>query len=365
MTYDDVRGQQMDEATVSPHANVVVVTDDRDLVSSLRAVLGGHTVTNANELAAGALTISDSVEVIMVEATAGHLRIAEQIRRSPDAPFLPMLALGPDTPSYRDRAHAAGAEEFIAVPLDPALTLQRMTVWRGVHRRDSAAQARLAGAQHLAALEDELTRRTIHDLISPVAGIEGFLRLLQRDPGSAEAPAMIDQALRAVAILRTQVEDLQRIRMLEAGTLTPTSVATDLHALATSTVEALASAAARREISLAVDGEPMDVTVDPLLLGRALEHIVTGALRAAPRRSAVTVTLRREAAGVAIQVADQGASIDASDRSALFTRHTRNLQRSGLYLASLVSSLHRGTISVLDRDDRGTIVRVTLPDRLQ
>ncbi|MBK9037078.1 MAG: HAMP domain-containing histidine kinase [Myxococcales bacterium] len=209
-------------------------------------------------------------------------------------------------------------------------------------------------------MQDELARRLVHDLRGPVAGLDGFLRLLQRDPEDAEAFAMIDQALRATHDLGNQVEDLVRIRQLEDGALTPTRGPVALRALVDGALAALANEAAHRHLTLAVVGDDLELSADPLLLGRALERAIARTVRAAPRRSEVTVTIGRDAAAAVIQIADRGDAIAADQLAALVEPHAGG-GRFGLYLPALVVRLHGGAIAAAARADGGTTITLTLP----
>ncbi len=172
---------------------------------------------------------------------------------------------------------------------------------------------------------------------------------------------MIGQALQAVTALRTLVEDLRRIRELEDGTLAPHPAAVELRALVAAAVDAAAPAAARRLVTLTVVGEPLEARADPLLLGRALELLVASAVRAAPRRGAVTATIAAAPTAAVIEIADSGAPLDPAQRAALFTRHASAPGRGGLYLAGRIAALHGGAIAADDRAGGGTVVRLTLP----
>ncbi len=341
--------------------HILVVADRDELIAAVGAALGPPAPVVADPAAAEGVASAGDLALVVLDATDGGLSAVAALRRAHGEAPLPILAVGPDTADHRARAHAAGVDDYLAAPLDPARLRERAAVWARWRAAVAAPTARLADARRLAQLEDELARRIAHDLIAPVAGVDGFLRLLARDPADPEAPEMIGQALQAVTALRTLVEDLRRIRELEDGTLAPHPAAVELRALVAAAVDAAAPAAARRLVTLTVVGEPLEARADPLLLGRALELLVASAVRAAPRRGAVTATIAAAPTAAVIEIADSGAPLDPAQRAALFTRHASAPGRGGLYLAGRIAALHGGAIAADDRAGGGTVVRLTLP----
>ncbi len=111
------------------------------------------------------------------------------------------------------------------------------------------------------------------------------------------------------------------------------------------------------------------VSVDPDLLGVAVENLVRNAIQYSPPGSPVTVEVRHDT-GVEIAVTDRGPGLSPVERSGVFdafSRRSAGRLRSGaglgLYVARQVALAHRGSI-VVDPDPSGcgSVFTITLPE---
>lgn len=340
-------------------ARILTVSDDPDAGAPVIAALAGHEVVAVPDLAAAGARIEDGgIELVVV---TGDGAPCHELKRHDRDRFLPVLVVVADDGAAHDRAFALGADDVVVAPADPRALQRRVAALVRRQRQELRLRAQLAAAHELRQLQDELARRHVHDLLGPVAGLDGFLRLLQRDPGDVEARAMIDQALRATHDLRELVEDLGRIQGLEDGALTPARQPVRVGALVADAITAVASAAAHRRVTVAVVGDDLEISADPVLLGRALARALARGVRAAPRRTEVTVTIRRDAGAVVLEIVDRGAA--AADQLAALVDPHAGGGRFGLYLPALVARLHGGALAAVPHPDGGALVRLTLPGR--
>jgi signal transduction histidine kinase len=117
-----------------------------------------------------------------------------------------------------------------------------------------------------------------------------------------------------------------------------------------------------------IEGEPA-LPLDESLVRRAMENLVTNALKHTGSGGDVTLSIIPGARGVAVEVADRGPGVPADLKPRMFEKFgsveaARGQQRKGiglgLYLVKLVAEGHGGHASVEDRPGGGSIFRLTL-----
>jgi signal transduction histidine kinase len=161
-----------------------------------------------------------------------------------------------------------------------------------------------------------------HDLRTPLAALRAAIEALA--DGVAPDP---DRYLRSMAndvdALASLVDDLFLLSRIEGGRLELTRERVDLSELADEAVEALAPAAATRGIDLRLRS-PGAVVVDgsATALGRVIRNLLDNAIRHAPERSVVEVTVG-DAAHPTVRVVDEGHGFEPAFAAEAFDRFTR------------------------------------------
>ncbi|MFZ4735099.1 MAG: ATP-binding protein [Bradymonadia bacterium] len=211
-----------------------------------------------------------------------------------------------------------------------------------------------------------------HELKNPVSAIRAACEVLQE--GADEDPVArrrflgrIDEASHRLEVL---LHDLLGLARLEAQGLALERAPVPLAALVRGAVEAVDDALAAR--GLRVDGEVEDLTVQgsERWLRRAVDNLLSNALRYAPVGSALTVSLHRAADEHAVlRVRDSGPGIAPALRARLFDRFvTDRLDADGtglgLAIVRSVAEHHGGTVSLLEAGPGpGTTFELRLPIR--
>jgi signal transduction histidine kinase len=146
-------------------------------------------------------------------------------------------------------------------------------------------------------------------------------------------------------------------------------VSFDLADLAANAVEFYAPAAELKNIELTFSAEaPVPVSGDPVLLAQALSNLIDNALKFAPERGAIAVTVRRRGDGTAeVAVADNGPGIAAAEKAKVVERFYRGDSSRGtpgvglgLSLVQAVAKLHGKAVELMDHDP-GLRVVLTIP----
>lgn len=194
-----------------------------------------------------------------------------------------------------------------------------------------------------------------HELKNPVAAIRAACEVLAL--GAADDPeararflGRIDEASRRLEIL---LHDLLGLARLEAQGLPLDARAVDLG----ETVRAAVDAAEARRVArnVVVDEEVARVTVrgDERWLRRAVDNLITNALRYAPEGSVVDVHLVEEGHQAVLRVRDRGPGVAAALRPRLFERFVTDRSDAdgtglGLAIVRSVAEHHGGSVRLLD-----------------
>ncbi|WP_175787368.1 two-component system sensor histidine kinase CreC [Burkholderia anthina] len=264
-------------------------------------------------------------------------------------------------------ARAIAAGERATMPLQGANELAELG------RAVETMHQRLEDRQYVETYIHTLT----HEMKSPLAAISGAAELLHEEMPVANRrrftenirrqAGRLEQMIRKLLAL-AEVEQKQRLSVHEPVALLP---------VLDQLVEDLEPRARQRGVSVRIDADRAAgaavVDGDPFLLSQALGNLLDNALDFAPRGSAIRVTLERHAAGrgqvAVVRVADAGPGVPDYALARVFERfyslpRPDGQDRStglGLCFVREVAMLHRGQISLANRDEGGACATLTLP----
>ena len=126
------------------------------------------------------------------------------------------------------------------------------------------------------------------------------------------------------------------------------------------------------EVSLIVDAHPIRANIDPVLLQRAVNNLISNAIRYTPKGGTVTLSARTVLEGVEIIVTNTGSGIPEEHLPHIFDRYYRaDEARSdhafsaglGLSIVRAIMELHGGAISVESQPGVSTKFRLLFKNR--
>jgi PAS domain S-box-containing protein len=246
--------------------------------------------------------------------------------------------------SIQDIADQRAADRQIRAALD-ALEVRAADL--------AAANGRLA----------DLAATLSHDLLQPVAALDGFLRLLQSSAGELEEEhrSWLERAIASKDRLTEAIRSLHRHAALEELSL----IEVDLGVLVRRELTELTLLRPDVEIDV---GELPTVLGDPGLLQQVLANLVENALRYRSPERPLRLSVRacRDGDDWEITFSDTGLGITPGQLEAVFERGFRgtastDTMGSGVGLATVRSLVERlgGTVVALPRRD-GACISVTL-----
>lgn len=214
-----------------------------------------------------------------------------------------------------------------------------------------------------------LPASVIHELRTPLTSIHGYAQVLQRtlrnEPRAANAVAVMT---RESSRLSDMLSLLSELADLESGEATTPPIEVEVRQI----VEGMVNEVTRRDGGahpMAVDGTAV-ACCNPTLLGQALMHVLTNAVRYSEQGQPIGVTIGQRDGRVEILIHDAGIGIDPADAERVFAPFERGANAReagirglglGLYLAQQALVKTGGGLSFAPRATAGTTFEIQLP----
>jgi CheY-like chemotaxis protein len=374
------------DAAAQPRAVVLVVDDQAPNRVLLRAYLEDRYVVREALDGAAALELlkREPVDLVLLDVMMPHMSgfaLCRVIKQRPDGHYLPVIlltALGQQ--EDRITGLAAGADDFLTKPVNKdELRLRVQTFVRlrqqdarirrqlaDLAERDRLIRGQLEELQALDSLKDELVSLLVHDMRNPLGGITGFLDALENGathPQAQNLQADARTALEASDRMRETLDDILQVRLLEKGTVRMHRELLEANALVRDAVAAVGGAARARQIELAPDVAASDLPLvaDRKLVRRAIESLLTTALKYSAVGGLVSAAARRNGDEIEFEIVDRNTRLAKAAPPVTDELLQRPAAGLGLYLVKLVASAHGGHASVRACAGGGTAFSFSVP----
>jgi len=247
-----------------------------------------------------------------------------------------------------------------------------------IRRADSQVGAEESeSARELREKKRVLAALVVHDLRSPLSGVQGYLQLLREelieDPAhSPTALGYLDDATTLVGKALSLVATILDVDELEDGILRAQIAPVRI-------IELIERAVAGNRAQFEVRGLIIEIDVDPDLVvrldrdlfARVIENLIDNSARYSPRNGRCAIAVKRDELGVEIAIGNSGPPVPATERERIFGRYfqvearraaARANRGLGLYFCKLAAEAHGGSIHVEQRGDLGAVFVVRLPE---
>ena len=217
----------------------------------------------------------------------------------------------------------------------------------------------------------EFTANITHALKTPLQGIIGSAELIENGmvkPG--DLPRFVGHIHAEAARLVTLIDDIIRLSQLDEGDAMPTEPV-DLLAVSQEAAENLHDAAAARNVTVSVTGQPAVLPGVRRLIYEIVYNLCDNAIKYNRDGGRVDVTVAADAGGSSITVADTGIGIAPEHQARVFERfyrvdksHSKASGGTGLGLSIVKHAVqyHHGRIELESTPGTGTTIRVVFPN---
>ncbi len=217
----------------------------------------------------------------------------------------------------------------------------------------------------------EFTANVSHELKTPLQGIIGSAELIENGmvkPG--DLPRFVGHIHAEAARLVTLIDDIIRLSQLDEGDAMPTEPV-DLLTVSQEAAENLHDAAAARNVTVSVTGQPAVLPGVRRLIYEIVYNLCDNAIKYNRDGGRVDVTVAADAGGSSIPVADTGIGIAPEHQGRVFERfyrvdksHSKASGGTGLGLSIVKHAVqyHHGRIELESTPGTGTTIRVVFPN---
>lgn len=217
----------------------------------------------------------------------------------------------------------------------------------------------------------EFTANVSHELKTPLQGIIGSAELIENGMVRPDdLPRFVGHIHAEAARLVTLIDDIIRLSQLDEGDTMPTEPV-DLLAVSQEAAENLHDAAAARDVTVSVTGQPSVIPGVRRLLYEIVYNLCDNAIKYNRDGGRVDVTVAADAGGSSVTVADTGIGIAPEHQRRVFERfyrvdksHSKASGGTGLGLSIVKHAVqyHHGRIELESTPGTGTTIRVVFPN---
>lgn len=359
------------------HAGSVLIVDDeamsRDVMEGLLFKDGYSMIFAANSAEALDCLTTRTPDVILLDIMMPDMdglevcRILKSDERWQHIPIILVTALGSKDDIVA--GFEAGANDFLTKPVNEAELRARVRSMVRIKQQYDKLEANLR-------LREDMAHMLVHDVRSPLSVILGYSELLM-----LKAKTMPD-CLEELNEIRLQarrldsfLNDMLILAKIEADQPILNRLPVDVNELIQKVEKTHKIVADSKDIQLisALPLESFQVLLDPNLVQRMLDNLISNALKFSPPHTIVTLRVEysqqeTEQSSVRIQILDQGPGIAPEYRERIFDKYEivalkqEGIPQVGLGLAfcKMVTEAHGGRIYVEDNKPVGSIFTVEL-----
>jgi two-component system, sensor histidine kinase and response regulator len=227
-----------------------------------------------------------------------------------------------------------------------------------------------ASAPEPASLREETLNWVAHEIRTPLSTARLTSEMLRRtlaERGDDLLRAKVDLVLRQLNVIGALVHSVLEAARLTENRMQLDLARGDLRAVVDATVDEWREMHPDVTFEVRAPAAPVTVVHDVVRVRQILSNLLSNAVKYGGDAKRVDVTVEEKAATVAIAVRDEGIGIPAAELPRMFQRFHRVAGNGGeghglgLFIASSLARLHRGTLGVRSEPGRGSTFTLELP----
>jgi signal transduction histidine kinase len=212
-----------------------------------------------------------------------------------------------------------------------------------------------------------------HDLKTPLARIQGMIEIMSRDKNS-----LSEDQKSALKSIRHSTEDLLNFistilnfSRLESEGAHLNLKSKDINTIINEVIIKCDDLAQAKNIQITKELEPLfSIKLDPDLIRQVIFNLVENAIKYSPELTEIKIKSEEKDGSVRVSVADQGMGIPEDELSRLFMKFFRSRKAKnspikgsglGLYLSKYFVELHKGKLSAISEESKGSTFTIELP----
>ncbi len=205
-------------------------------------------------------------------------------------------------------------------------------------------------------LNELLLRLIGHDLKTPLAVIEGYAQLLNKEYN----PEYVGEIKNAVDLSMSFIDRAKMLSRLNVRRAKLDLSRVNINSIVREIVSLMEKKYGMANVS--VEGEDVSIVGNGFLLRELLFNIIDNAIKHGA--DSVVVRIHKASKHVEIRVADNGPGIPEDKRAHIFepfVKYGKDGTGLGLAIARKIVELHRGQIQIEDNEPRGSVFVIEMP----
>lgn len=358
--------------------NIMVVDDDSKCLALLEAMLSGPDLRvrlfprGRLALAAAQNEAPDLILLDVAMAEMDGYEVCRHLKAHPLLKEIPVLFIsGKAEILDKVEAFAVGGVDYVTKPFEGPEVVARVRTHLELQRQRKLLRESYERLKELEQLRDSLTHMIVHDLRNPLMTINGNAYLLEHELGvtaSADARKYLGEMRTSLSRLADMVSSVLDVNRMEAGEMPLNRDAVDLVELVEAACKPFMASVGDRQLRIERVFTSVQCFCDAELIQRVVSNLMTNALKYAPSRGEICITVSADASHVRVAFADTGPGIAKQDQKVIFekygqadSRRPRYSSGLGLAFCKLAVEAHGGQIGVESELGRGSRFWFSLP----
>lgn len=212
-----------------------------------------------------------------------------------------------------------------------------------------------------------------HDLKTPLARIQGMIEIVKRDPNplSEEQKSALKSIRLSTDDLLNFISTILNFSRLESEGAHLNLKSKDINTVINEVLIKCEDLAKAKSIAISKELEPLfSIKLDPDLMRQVIFNLVENAIKYSPEGTEIKIKSEERDQYVRVSVSDQGIGIPEDEISRLFMKffRSRNAKNSpvkgsglGLYLSKYFVELHKGRLTAVSEENKGSTFTIELP----
>jgi len=414
--------------STSEKINILMVDDQPAKLLSYETILsdlGENLIRSSSGREALEQLLKTDIAVILMDVSMPEIdgfELAELIRQHPRYQKTAIIFVSAVhlTDFDRLKGYAAGAVDYVSVPVIPEILRAKVSVFAELYRKtgqlerlnrelEQHVEERTAElhqrAEELERLNAELARSNqerqellereraaradaevavqlreqflaiaSHELKTPLTALSGYAQIFQMRAQrtgtlSEHDTQNLEHILTQADRLHRMINALLDVSRIEQGRLDLERRMLDLGTLVRRTVAEIQTMNSQQRFDVQSPDTPLWIAGDALRLEQVLDNLLGNAMKYSPHGGPITISITTQDDIVRVAIQDEGIGIPAYDLPHLFERLYRASNVSvdnisgvgiGLYVVQEIVALHGGTVTVESQEGRGSTFTICL-----
>jgi len=313
-----------------------------------------------------------SPDIVLLDYKLPDMNGLEVLQNCDSTRFLTIVITAFASLEVAITATRRGAFDFLAKPFSPDEL--REAVKKAVKNIFMSRKVRQL-QEEKSRIRFEFVSILAHELKSPLAAIEGYLRLIdERVKGEqlASYDAMVKRSMERIISMRKLINDILDLTRLESGKKKRIIEELDLGEISLYVYEGLALKAAEKKLKFELNyPEKFKFAADKEEMEMLFSNLLSNAVKYNKQGGEIKLTIEKKDEFVSISCSDTGIGISKEEQQRLFgefvrikNEYTRNIEGSGLGLSIIkkIAAIYNGEVKVESTYNVGSVFSVKLKE---